>query len=194
MLSRRILFVMIALLPATARGQSAPATADDIKDLKAMIQTLTEQQKADKADLDKKITNLFEGQREHDVQIGQISKKDEASGKLYVRLDAKQQPMKLEMQQAIADATPKKGKVYIVNNSDFDQYISVNGTTHFVMAHDKLPPQEAPIGEVRYRLQWEQVKRGYMVTPPYEFTVTIRNGATQPVATYTTYSPYYVVR
>jgi hypothetical protein len=184
------LFLAIVVLSTTASAQPVvEQMASDIKDIKAILQKLSDRVGVH----DNVLTELVETQREHGVQIGQTIKKD-SNGRYFVPIDAQHQPTRNAIQNIIEDVTPKTGKLLIHNQSDFDQYISVRGMTYFVMAGDSLPPITMPIGEVRWKLRGEQEKRGFMITPPYEYKVTIRNRAPQPAVMQTTYLPYYAIQ
>jgi hypothetical protein len=189
--ARLILFVASALLPVTAYGQQAPAIADDIKELKAMVQALTDQQKADKADLEKKITALFEGQREHDIQIGDIAKKDN-SGRSYIKLDTQHDPTKRELQSAIVAVTPTEGTVIIDNQTDRDEYVVVNGTQYFVMRQSKFPVKDVPVGKYTYRARGERDKTGVLLPNGKADVISIVRQPSPPVIIWPYYSTYYV--
>lgn len=194
MIARRILFVVIALLPLTAYGQPTPATSDDIKELKAMIQRLTDtvtEQQADIGSLRKQQVQLSDFEKANRDQLEQIVNRD-AAGKLYVRIDASQQEMKEQLQTAINSVTPKKGKVLVENHRDVDEYIVVQGTQYFVMHNAKLPPIELPLGEFRFRVRGEQEKIGFLLPGKYEQKLYIESKFVAPVVPLPYYTDYFV--
>lgn len=200
MASRTVVVCLgIAVLSSCARAQdpmTAPATVGQLKQaleennaaMRAEIKTAIAEAWAlrDKTQennpapvtppgtLEERVARLEKEIGNHGTALGQIAMRGEA-GEYHVRFDTNSQSARQQVKQAMNSTVPETGKFVVINTTNHDEWIVVNGTQHLVLAGATLPLDVKP-GTVTSRLRHEQQPMAlYVGFPNYYQRVELKD-------------------
>jgi hypothetical protein len=190
MASRMVLVCLgIAVVSSCARAQdplTAPATVGQLKQaleennaaMRAEIKTAIAEALAlrDKTQennpapvtppgtLEERVTRLEREIGNHGTALGQIAMKGE-SGDYHVRFDTNSQSAREQVKRAMDSTVPESAKFVVINTTNHDEWIVINGEQHMVMAGATLRLDVKP-GTVTSRLRNEQQPQATFVGFP----------------------------
>jgi hypothetical protein len=162
-----------------------------------MVETLTktvgamrDDNQTQMSNLQKQIQDLSDIQAEDRKLLHEVVKQD-SNGRPFIRFDTSSENVRSQVQQAVVDYFPKQGTIYINNQMETNQTVSINGETIDVMANS-YRKVSVPLGPFSIQLKGRPVEHRYIGIPQTEISIPIRP---EPVSRTTTWSivtwPYY---